>query len=204
MEAKTLKRLLKEKKDNETPSSHFYIQPLKNNNYEWHFTILGVEGTPFEGGVYHGKFILPKSYPVRPPDIFFMTENGRFMINRKICLNITSYHAESWTPAWSLRTMTQAICAYFLVNEHGIGALFDSEAKRKDFAKKSRGFKCKECGCTDDIEKIILDARDPAIFKKDEEKSVTKSVERKKTIKKKPKAAKAAKPIKRGRRVKAK
>lgn len=41
-----------------------------------------------------------------PPDIYFMTENGRYQTNKKICLNITSYHKESWSPAWTLRTMT--------------------------------------------------------------------------------------------------
>ena len=199
MNPNILKRLHKEKAENATPSSHFYIQPIKNNLYEWHFTLLGPEDTDFEGGVYHGKFILPKNYPLNPPDIYFMTPNGRFDTSRKICLNITGYHKEAWTPLWSLRTMTNAICAYLVINEGGIGAMYDSPATRKEYAKKSKGFKCKECGCTDDIEKLIVDARQPVVSdasKQDETETKDaedKSVKRKKAISKKtaPKKTKA-------------
>lgn len=156
---KVLKRLAKEQTDNLIPAEYFYTQPIPTNKYEWHFTILGVEGSPFEKGIYHGYFSLPQSYPLNPPDVYFTTPNGRFHINAKICLNITGYHKEAWTPAWSLRTMVQAICAYMLVNEHGIGAIFDSDAVRKDYAKKSRDFTCPHCGPLVKLEELILNNR---------------------------------------------
>ena len=46
-----------------------------------------------------------------PPDIYFLNvlvlrdpnvkENGRFEINKKICLTITSFHKEEWSPSWT-------------------------------------------------------------------------------------------------------
>lgn len=156
---KVLKRIEKEQKDNLTPDEYFYTQPIANNMYEWHFTILGSKDTAFDKGIYHGYFALPTSYPMNPPDVYFMTENGRFAINQKICLNITGYHKEAWTPAWSLRTMVQAICAYMLVNEHGVGAIFDDETTRRKYAAASRSFKCHHCGSIDKIEKHIIDNR---------------------------------------------
>lgn len=33
----------------------------------------GPRGTDFEGGVYHGKILLPEDYPFKPPDMIFLT-----------------------------------------------------------------------------------------------------------------------------------
>ena len=77
-----------------------------------------------------------------PPDIYFMNENGRYQTNKKICLTITSYHKESWSPAWTLRTMTAAIIAYFVTEDNGIGSIKNTPSKRKDLAKKSVDYKC--------------------------------------------------------------
>lgn len=89
--------------------------------FEWHFTIRGPPDTPFEGGQYHGRILLPADYPFKPPNIVFLTvyiqcrcslksvmititsnlkKNGRFEVGTKICLSISAYHEESWQPAW--------------------------------------------------------------------------------------------------------
>ena len=41
--------------------------------FEWHFTIRGPKDTEFEGGLYHGRILLPAEFPYRPPDIIFLT-----------------------------------------------------------------------------------------------------------------------------------
>ena len=114
MKGITESRLLKEKKVNMNGYENFYIQPLPKNLYEWHFTLKGAEGSVYEGGLYHGYFQIPKDYPLAPPNIYFLNRSGRYEINKKICMNITSYHKEEWTPAWTLRTMMQAIGAHFI------------------------------------------------------------------------------------------
>ena len=38
-----------------------------------HFTIRGPKDTAFEGGVYHGRILLPSEYPFKPPNIVFLT-----------------------------------------------------------------------------------------------------------------------------------
>lgn len=78
------------------PSDQYYATPLESNLFEWHFTLRGPPDTPFEGGVYHGRILLPPDYPFRPPDIMFTTPNGRFNVGTKICLTISSYHPEYW------------------------------------------------------------------------------------------------------------
>ncbi len=78
------------------PSDQYHAAPLESNLFEWHFTIRGPPDTEFEGGVYHGRIILPPEYPFRPPDIMFNTPNGRFSTGMKVCLTISSYHPEHW------------------------------------------------------------------------------------------------------------
>ena len=156
---KNNKRLLKEKEENSVPSDSFYIQPLKGDLYKWHFTILGSKDTAYEGGLYHGYFVLPPDYPLSPPDIYYLNESGRYKINTKICLTITSYHKEAWTPAWTLRTMMEAVNAYFVLEDNGIGSIKENESVRREKAKKSRGYVCSHCGSLLDIEKKVLEAR---------------------------------------------
>lgn len=83
------------------PSSYFYAKPIENNITEWHFTIRGPENTEFQGGLYHGKIELPPTYPLNPPNFIFLTPNGRFEVNTKICLTITRFHPESWQAVWT-------------------------------------------------------------------------------------------------------
>ena len=150
---KNQKRIEKEKNDNLTPHEQFYIQPLPENMFNWHFTLRGVKGTEFEGGLYHGYMELPNDYPLSPPNIYFFTENGRFQVNTKICLTITSYHKEEWTPAWTINSMMQAVSAYFVVNDGGIGSINVGTQKRKELAIKSRTYTCPKCGVMEQIEK---------------------------------------------------
>lgn len=51
----------------------YSAQPLEDNLFEWHFTILGPRGTVYEGGVYHGRILLPSEYPMKPPSIILLT-----------------------------------------------------------------------------------------------------------------------------------
>ena len=118
-----IKRLHKERDENAKGHKIFYIQPLKDNLYTWHFTIKGIEGTPYEGGIFHGYFEIPIDYPMSPPNIYFLNESGRYQTNTKICMSITSYHKEEWSPAWTMRTMMEAIIAHFAVEDNGIGSI---------------------------------------------------------------------------------
>ena len=130
------------------PSDDFVANPVKDDMFCWHFTIRGPPDTEFEGGLYHGIIKLPMSYPNRPPNIMFLTPNGRFDINMDICLSMTKYHKEEWQAAWTIRSMLEAIIAFFPVREDhdAIGALESSVENRKYYAKQSIKYKCDICG----------------------------------------------------------
>ena len=130
------------------PSEDFVANPIKDDMFCWHFTIRGPPDTEFEGGLYHGIIKLPMSYPNRPPNIMFLTPNGRFDINMDVCLSMTKYHKEEWQAAWTIRSMLEAIIAFFPVREDhdAIGALESSVENRKYYAKQSLKYKCDICG----------------------------------------------------------
>ncbi|CDI85659.1 ubiquitin-conjugating enzyme e2, putative [Eimeria praecox] len=113
---------------------------------EWHFTLRGPPDSPFEGGLYHGRIVLPKNYPFAPPSLMLLTRNGRFDINKKICLSASSHHPELWQPAWGIRTLLDALCAFFPTPAHGaLHALEASEKDRRQMALESASWVCPVC-----------------------------------------------------------
>lgn len=72
---KAVKRLMREAEELNVPTELFYAQPLEDNIFEWHFTIRGPSDTDFDGGIYHGRILLPHEYPMKPPSIILLTVN---------------------------------------------------------------------------------------------------------------------------------
>jgi len=152
------RRLLSElKKLQKDPPQHFRAEPLEENIFEWHFTILGPEDSDFEGGVYHGKLKLPPEYPMKPPKIILLTPQGRWKINSKICLSISDFHPETWQPSWGIRTALTALRAFMPTPGKGaIGSLDASAGARKVLAQRSEAWKCSQCGaCMRDVKREL-------------------------------------------------
>ncbi|NXB37761.1 UB2J1 enzyme, partial [Eulacestoma nigropectus] len=118
-----------------------------DNLFEWHFTVRGPPDSDFDGGIYHGRIVLPPEYPMKPPSIILLTANGRFEVGKKICLSISGHHPETWQPSWSIRTALLAII-YFMPTkgEGAIGSLDYTPEERRALAKKSQDFCCEMCG----------------------------------------------------------
>ena len=159
-----MKRLMRELKELQTnPEEDFVAGPGNDGDiFIWHFILKGPEDSPFAGGLYHGKILFPPEYPMKPPDVIFLTPNGRFETNKKICLSNTSYHPETWQPSWSARVILTAIRAFFTAPPEGIGAINASNSERQVLALKSRNFHCDGCS---------LEFPDPSKTPKKEEKT---------------------------------
>lgn len=121
-------------------ASNTYVQSLSLSLFSHDRIILWIIlGTAFEGGIYHGRILLPVEYPFKPPNFMLLTPNGRFETLTKICLSITSYHAEHWQPSWSVRTALTAIRAFMVTPSEGaLGGIDFSEEQRRELAEKSR------------------------------------------------------------------
>ncbi|KAJ8602419.1 hypothetical protein CTAYLR_001221 [Chrysophaeum taylorii] len=131
----------------QNPSSSYAAAPVEDNLFLWHFTVRGPRGTDFAGGVYHGRISLPPEYPFKPPSIMLLTPNGRFETNKKICLSLTAHHPEHWQPAWGIRTILEALIAFFPTPaDSSIGALQWRPDERSALAVASRDWVCPQCG----------------------------------------------------------
>ncbi|KAI9103310.1 ubiquitin-conjugating enzyme/RWD-like protein [Phlyctochytrium arcticum] len=143
-----VKRLMRELADLESdPSPEFTAGIIDDNLFDWHFTIRGPSEGGFEGGRFHGRLVFPVDYPFKPPNISFLTPNGRFEVGKKICLSITGHHPEFWRPAWGVRTALVALISFLPTRGDGaIGSLDYTEEERRQFAAKSRDWSCTSCG----------------------------------------------------------
>ncbi|KAL8943793.1 MAG: hypothetical protein Q9211_000836 [Gyalolechia sp. 1 TL-2023] len=146
----TIKRILKEATElRNNPDTTLYAAPLESNLFEWHFTLQGPPSTPYASGIYHGRIILPPTYPLRPPSFRFLTPSGRFEVNREICLSISGHHEETWQPAWGIRTALWALRAFMEGGAKGqVGGMEMGEEERKRLAAESRSWRCQGCGGT--------------------------------------------------------
>ncbi|SLM38349.1 Ubiquitin-conjugating enzyme/RWD-like [Lasallia pustulata] len=136
----TIKRILKEAHELSThPSATLHASPLPTNLFEWHFTLAGPPSSPYSTGIYHGRILLPPTYPLRPPSFRFLTPSGRFETNREICLSISGHHEESWQPAWGVRTALLAIRSFMREEAGGqVGGLEMGVEGRRRLAGESR------------------------------------------------------------------
>ena len=118
-----VKRILQEAKDLvDTPD--YTAAPLEDNVFEWYASpchtislkVIGISHyvarlvqilkvVDFMEGVRSialldyllSLVLLPVNYPFKPPTFRFCHENGRFEIEREICLSISAHHEESCT-----------------------------------------------------------------------------------------------------------
>lgn len=144
----TIKRILKEASElSAHPDPTLHAAPLESNLFEWHFTIAGPPATPYSNGVYHGRIVLPPTYPLRPPAFRFLTPSGRFEVNREICLSISGHHEETWQPAWGIRTALWALRAFMEGDAKGqVGGMEMPQKERERLANESRTWRCHGCG----------------------------------------------------------
>ncbi|OTB06066.1 hypothetical protein M426DRAFT_319141 [Hypoxylon sp. CI-4A] len=143
----TIRRILKEAAELSTsPSPDYTAAPLETDLFEWHFTLRGPPRSCFAEGLYHGRIVLPATYPLRPPSFRFATPSGRFEANREICLSISGHHEETWQPAWGVRTALVALRSFMETDARGqLGGLDTSDAVRRKLAAESGGWRCAVC-----------------------------------------------------------
>ncbi|KAI2615856.1 UBC-like protein [Hypoxylon sp. NC1633] len=172
----TIRRILKEAAELSTsPSPDYAAAPLESDLFEWHFTLRGPPNSSYAGGLYHGRIMLPPTYPLRPPSFRFSTPSGRFEPNREICLSISGHHEETWQPAWGVRTALVALRAFMETDARGqLGGLDATDAARRGLAVESQAWRCGACNRTNseiiaESEARAQEADDDSRRKKDEE-----------------------------------
>jgi ubiquitin-conjugating enzyme E2 D/E len=94
-----LRRLQTELKEIiQDPPSNCSAGLAKEDIYNWHATIIGPEGTPYQGGLFNLNIFFPNDYPFKPPKVTFITKiyHPNINSNGNICLDILK---DQWSPA---------------------------------------------------------------------------------------------------------
>jgi ubiquitin-protein ligase len=145
----TLKRINGDfRKFNEEERKYFDVYPNPENILEIYFVIYGREKTDYEGGVYIGKIVHSPEYPIKAPDYYVFTPNGRFEINKKICLTNSGYHQRDWAPgAWNLVTLLEGFSSVWhsdiKEDKIGISHIDSSSDLIKSYASDSNNYNLK-------------------------------------------------------------
>ncbi len=70
----------------------------ENNVRVWYALLHGVAGE-FTDGQYLVRVEFPEKFPIDPPWFFFMTPNGVYDLEKKVCIDIGGYHKENYPAA---------------------------------------------------------------------------------------------------------
>ena len=135
------------KRIRDKPDKNFKVSLAEDNLMDWYVLYSNLDDPRFLGGEYILHIKLHDGYPHKAPDFRWLTPNGRFEINTKICYNISTYHENDsggggWNPLWTLNSMIIGIMSMLFDNDtNGIGHIHGTklEAYQK-FAKESLEF----------------------------------------------------------------
>lgn len=97
------KRILREINELKTsPIDNCTAGPVNDKDiYLWNGTILGPQGSPYEGGLFKLEIKFPVDYPFKPPIVTFITKVFHPNINSNggICLDILK---QEWSPSLTI------------------------------------------------------------------------------------------------------
>lgn len=142
----TLKRIAGDlKKFSKANLEYFKIYYDRENLLEINFLLKGREGTLYEGGEYIGKIVHSPDYPAKAPDYYIYTPNGRFHLEKKICLTNSGYHQSDWAPAaWNLVSLLEGFSSVWhsdiKSDKVGIGHIYTPNCEIIKMAKKSKEY----------------------------------------------------------------
>ena len=112
-------------------SENIYYRHDEENMMKGYALIVGQKDSPYGYGYYFFEFLFPHNYPFSPPEVRYLTNDGRMRFNPnlyvtgKVCLSIlNTWTGESWTSCQTifsiLLTLSSILCEDPLLNEPGI------------------------------------------------------------------------------------
>ena len=140
--ATNIPRILKEIEEIKKNGDKNFKIHVGENIMDWYILYYNLDDDRFKNGEYLLNVKLKDGYPFKPPEFFWLTPNGRFDINTKICYNISTYHEEQWNPLWRMRTIIIGIMSMLLDNNTvGIGHIQNTTlVKYKEYASRSKEY----------------------------------------------------------------
>jgi ubiquitin-conjugating enzyme E2 J2 len=121
-----------------------YIKFMQSEEcHVWYILLSGFAGDhdEFDGGEYLVRMKAPANFPFDPPEFYFMTKNGLYETDTKVCISIGEYHKDQYRAALGMDGFANQLVSG-LIGWRSMGGGIsitntDAAAKAK-FAKASR------------------------------------------------------------------
>ncbi len=72
-----------------------------------------------------------------------LTPNGRFQPNTKLCLSMSDFHPESWTPNWGVRTILLGLYSFMSDTSPTVGSVNTTYEYKREQALLSLEYNCR-------------------------------------------------------------
>lgn len=119
------------------PNQYYIAKPTADNLLIWHVLIRNLDDD-YQGGHYIMKITFPPNYPFEPPSFQFLTPNGKFEIDKNICLSNSNFHADTWSPLWGIDQIIMGnISMFYEKNTTGVGHLKYNQEINIKYASES-------------------------------------------------------------------
>ena len=130
----TIKRIaydVKFIKKNSLVNNNIYYKHDENNILKGYALIIGNSDTPYAYGYYFFEFSFPENYPYEPPNVKFISNDGKMRFNPnlyidgKVCLSVlNTWNGEGWTSCQNIHSILITLSSILnenpLLNEPGI------------------------------------------------------------------------------------
>jgi ubiquitin-conjugating enzyme E2 J2 len=125
-----------------TPTEYISYIMSEDDPSTWYLLLRGISGhdDAFLGGEYLVRMLAPADFPGSPPQFFFMTENGLYDVECKICISIGEYHKDQYRAVLGMSGFADNLVSGMVGwNEmgNGINILKTNADKKKQLALKS-------------------------------------------------------------------
>lgn len=141
---KGVKRVMKEIRDYQGGDKKNFRLSYDENDLQMFYAVVESMDGDYAGGQYILKVKLPDNYPYSPPVISCDTPNGRFKTGTNICLNISHYHSESWSPLITVEKVIYSVISVFYDPViQGIGSTKTDKEEVKALASSSKAYNSK-------------------------------------------------------------
>lgn len=122
------------------PPDHITARPLPSNILTWYFVLEGPPNSVYAGGSYLGRLAFPEEYPYKPPAVYMLSPQGRFKVDTMLCLSMSNFHPETWSPAWSVGAVLTGLLTFMLLEEDTYGSITTSDKEKRALARSSHAW----------------------------------------------------------------
>lgn len=130
------------KKATTEPNEHIKFVMSEDNACVWYIRLRNIGGNDdeFVGGEYDCRMVAPIDFPFNPPSFYFLTNNGLYEIETKVCISIGEYHKDDYRAALGMAGFANQLVSGLIGWKEmggGINIIKTSVEAKKKFAQAS-------------------------------------------------------------------